>query len=622
MNAITGKILEIDLKKAKWQVSEIPTSTSREYLGGYGLGVKLLMDRMDPRANPLGPGNILGMAAGYLTGTGAIAADRYMVFGKSPSTRGWGDANCGGFFGKRLKQSGFDVILFSEISPKPVYLFVNEGQVELRNANFIWGKDCYETEDQLKEIHGKDCEVACIGPAGENLSKIAGISTDKGRMAARSALGAVMGSKKVKAVVVKGKQKIGIADRDQLKMVRKKYSALMKVNPLVQGLSKFGTSLFFQGCLKGGDTPVKNWSAAYNALEKDDAITEDKMEDFRVKKYVCSSCHIGCGGHEKVDEGQYQTQTPVHKVEYETMGLLGPNLLNESADSLVKINDLCNRYGMDTIGCGGLCAYAIECFENGLISLEQTGGLQLRWGNTDAIITLVEQIGKSEGIGGILAKGFYKSIKVFGKETEKYAMAIRNEAIPAHDPRWSAGLALTYYSDATPARHTQGSTTFPVAGYEQPVMTNEDLSGRAKYHKDNVNLVHALSCSGLCTFCFSVMDYKALPEFLSAVDGTEWTNQEFMETGYRIFVLRHLFNLQAGINFKDFTFPNRVLGNPPLKDGPTKDVSIDLDVLVSEFLEEMGFDKSSTCPPEVLLENLNILEYATGKKNMIKPSVI
>ncbi|MBT4287253.1 MAG: hypothetical protein HOD92_07920, partial [Deltaproteobacteria bacterium] len=466
---------------------------------------------------------------------------------------------------------------------------------------------------KIKEIYGKDCEVACIGPAGEKLSKIAGISTDKGRMAARSALGAVMGSKKLKAVVVKGQQKVNVANPEKLKTVRKKYAQFIKENPLASGLSKFGTSLFFQNCLKGGDTPVKNWSASFKALKKDDTITEDRMEDFRVKKYACSSCRIGCGGHEKIDEGKYQIQNSVHKVEYETMGLLGPNLLNESPDSLVKINDLCNRYGMDTIGCGGLCAYAIECFENGFISLEQSGGLELRWGNTDAIITLIEQIGKSEGLGATLAKGFYKSIKVFGKETEKYAMAVRNEAIPAHDPRWSAGLALTYYSDATPSRHTQGSTTFPVAGYEQPEMNNDELSGRAKYHKDNVNLVHALSCTGLCTFGFSTMDYKAVPEFLSAADGTVWTEQEFMEVGYRIFILRHLFNLKAGINFKDFPFPNRVLGNPPLKDGPTKNVTIDLDLLVSEFLDEMGFDKSSTCPPGTLLEDLNISEYATSQ---------
>ena len=202
MLAVTGKMLTINLKTRNMKGESIPEQLYQEYLGGYGLGIALLLERMDPSTDPLGPGNILGFASGYLTGTGAYIASRFMAFGKSPSTLGWGDANCGGYFGKKMKQSGFDVILFLEQSPEPVYLLVEEGKARLLNADDLWGKDCLETEKALKLKHGKDCEVACIGPAGENLSAIAGISTDMGRFAARSALGAIMGSKQVKAVVL------------------------------------------------------------------------------------------------------------------------------------------------------------------------------------------------------------------------------------------------------------------------------------------------------------------------------------------------------------------------------------------------------------------------------------
>ena len=291
------------------------------------------------------------------------------------------------------------------------------------------------------------------------------------------------------------------------------------------------------------------------------------------------------------------------------MGMLGSNLLNESPESMIYLNDLCNRFGMDSIGCGGLCGFAFECFEHGLITAEDTGGLKLQWGDSDAVIRLAELIGRGEGIGAVLAKGFEHAISVFGEKSRGFAMMVRNEALPAHDPRWSAGLALAYYSNPTPARHTQGSTTFPVAGYEQPEMRNDVLHGQARYHKDNENLVHALSSAGLCTFCFSIIDFKRMVDVLSAADASEWTVDDFMTAGYRIAVLRHIFNLKAGIRFTDFAFPQRVLGNPPLQEGPTAGVSIDLDLLVQEYLQEMEFDPQSCAPSRELLEKLSIVQF-------------
>jgi aldehyde:ferredoxin oxidoreductase len=608
MYSVTGKIAIINLKTKNNKVEEIPKQLYKEYLGGYGLGVALLMERMDPTVNALGPKNILGFATGYLTGTDAYIASRFMVFGKSPSTEGWGESNCGGYFGKKMKQAGFDVILFKEISSEPVYLFVDHGYPQVLKADWLWGKDCYETDDLLKEKHGKDCEIACIGPAGEKLSFIAGISTDKGRFAARSALGAVMGSKKIKAVVLKGNDPITLNDSEKMKKLRKKYLPVFKEG-WGKDLSLYGTSSSYKVALYAGDTPFKNWSSSVEEMKTPESVDAEGLVKYQIKRYGCSGCPICCGGYVDVKKGPFKTKTPVHKVQYETMGMFGPNLLNENIESLIKINDLCNRYGMDTIGCGSLCGFAIECFEKGLISKEDTDGIELNWGDPYSIIFLVDKIGKSEGIGEILSKGFKEATKVFGKRSETYAIAVRNEALPSHDPRWSCSLALTYYSDATPARHTQGSITFPVGGYEMPKFSNTDASGWSKYYKDNVILTQVLNSAGLCLFGYGILDYKTLPDFLEAADGRNWSIDELKEIGLRIYLLRHIFNLRAGVNFRNFSFPKRVLGDPPLNSGATKGVCIDLSTMVDEYQKEMQFDPKTMFPKRDILEKLNIDRY-------------
>ena len=607
MYAVTGKMLTVNLKTIELKAEDIPEQLYQEYLGGYGLGVALLMERMDPATDPLGPGNILGFATGYLTGTRAYIASRFMSFGKSPSTLGWGDSNCGGYLGRKMKQAGFDVILFTEISPEPVYLLVEESKAQLLKANDLWGKDCYETEEALKVKHGKDCEIACIGPAGENLSAVAGISTDMGRFAARSALGAVMGSKRVKAVVLKGKMPIRLADPEKMKNLRKKHLPLFK-----EGfggiLSQYGTMGFYETSIAVGDTPIKNWSSSADEMEGYSG-TADQVLQYQFKRYACNDCPIACGGRLTVDKGAFQTRDKVHKVEYETMGMFGSNLLNNNVEALIKINDLCNCYGLDTIGCGALCAYAIECFEEGYIDKKQTEGIELRWGNAEAIVSLVEKIGKAEGIGAVLSKGFEAAIEVFGSETRKFAIAVRNEGLPAHDPRWSAGLALTYFLDSTPARHTQGSTTFPVAGYEMPEIPGHQATGRAKYHDYNVKLTHVLNAAGLCLFGYIILDYKTLPEFLAAADGRQWDLKKLERIGFRISVLRHLFNYKAGISMNQYNFPERALGNPPLTAGETKGVKVDLGTMFKEYLQEMALDPVTALPSRKVFEELNISHF-------------
>lgn len=604
MYAITGKLLAVDLGKGSCAAEELPPALYREYLGGYGLGVKLLLERMDPACDPLGPANILGFAAGYLTGTGAYIASRFMVFGKSPSTRGWGDANCGGHFGRRLKESGFDTILFLGQAKAPVYLLVEDGKASLQKAEALWGRDTYQTEDELKKRHGADCQVACIGPAGEKLSAIAGICTDKGRFAARSALGAVMGSKKLKAVVVKGRQPIALADKAKMSELRRQHLAAFQ-GDFGSTLTKYGTSMFYEGCLKVGDAPIKNWAESSEALPNLKA-TGDKVLEYQLKRYACSGCPIGCGGQVQVREGPFRTETAVHKVQYETMGLMGSNLLLDDAEALIRINDLCNRYGLDTIGCGGLCAFAIECFERGLITERETGGLKLVWGDAGSIIALVERIGRAEGIGAVLAKGFDEAVRAFGPASAPYAMAVRGEGLPAHDPRWHASLALTYFYDPTPARHTQGSLAFPLAGYTVEGVTPHQCTGLARQHHENANLSHALNALGLCLFGYGMLDYKTVPDFLAAADGTSWSLEELSRAGLRIALARFLFNARAGIVAGEGAFPERALGKPPLEAGETKGVQVDLATMVREYQELLGVDPRTGLPPEKVFQEFGL----------------
>jgi aldehyde:ferredoxin oxidoreductase len=607
MYAVNGRLINVDLSSGELSPQDIPAELYREYLGGYGLGLPLLLERMDPACDALGPDNILGFASGYLTGTGALIGSRFMVFGKSPSSQGWGDANAGGFFGKALKNAGYDCILISGASTEPVYLLIEDGEAILHSAGELWGRDCYETEDMLKQKHGKDCQVTCIGPAGEQLSLIAGISNDKGRIAARSGLGAVMGSKMLKAVVVKGAKEIKLADPEAMKALRKKYLGILKDHPLAQGLNAFGTPMFLEPCLMGGDTPVKNWGGTHEDLKDAESLTAAKVKRYKQKPYGCQGCPIACGGWLKVDSGPYKTDAPVQKVEYETLGMMGANLCIEDIEAIIKLNDICNRMGQDTIGCGGLTAFAMECYENGIIGKEQTGGLELTWGNAEAAVELARQMGLGKGLGAVLAKGFEAAADEFGPDSRQYVMAVRNEGLPAHDPRWNAGLGLTYFTDATPARHTQGNTAFPPAGYGLPPFTNQDQSGRAPHQKRIADITHALNAAGLCLFGFAVLDYKCVPEFLEAAGGEAWSAGELETAGRRIGIVRHLFNLKAGVNFLEHKFPARVLG--PLANGPTAGMTVKLDLMVKELMEEIGLDLNTAKPKEILLQELNLKQF-------------
>ncbi|MAG36218.1 MAG: aldehyde ferredoxin oxidoreductase, partial [Dehalococcoidia bacterium] len=395
-----GKILNVDLSTGRMHDETVDESLWRDFLGGYGIGAKLLYDRMAPGVDPLGPDNLLGFFTGPLTGTPCIEGNRFVVVCKSPLTDTWGDANCGGTFGPQLKFAGYDGILFSGIAEKPVYLAIEDGQAELRDATFLWGEDANETEDMVKEAMGatpgrggKQVEVATIGQAGEKLSLVAAVMNDKGRAAGRSGVGAVMGSKRLKAIGVSGKADVPLFDAEQVQARRREY---MKRHDGAYDLFRdYGTIGITGESSYTGDSPVKNWGGVGpvdfpSGAEK---FRDDTVIAYQDRKYGCWRCTMACGGHMSVKTGPYKGVSH-HKVEYETAASWGTMTLMDDFPALIKLNELCNRYGFDTIGAGCTAAFAVECYENGILTKADTDGIELTWGNDVALIALLEKMAK------------------------------------------------------------------------------------------------------------------------------------------------------------------------------------------------------------------------------------
>lgn len=603
-----GKILWVNLSEGTLQEEVLDEKFYRAFLGGYGLGARILFSRMKPGADPLGPDNILGIATGALTGT-ALGGARYVVVGKSPLTGGWGDANSGGRFGPHLKFSGYDAVFFTGISAKPVYLFIDNGRAELRDAGHLWGKDTFETEDLLRAELGKDVEVACIGPSGEKVSLIASVMNNKGRAAGRSGLGAVMGSKRLKAVAVQGNIKPPLADEQKAAELRKKYAN--ELTGHVTMLRQFGTPAIMIPSVVSGDAPIKNW-AGVAARDFPDAepLGAEAVVAQQERRYACYQCPIGCGGYMKEGVGEYVYEFGANKPEYETLAMFGSNCLNNNLESIIKVNDICNRYGLDTISTGASIAFAIECYENGAITKEDTGGLEMTWGNHKAIVGMTEKLARREGFGDILADGVKVAAKKIGKDTDRFAMHIQGQEIPAHDPKFGFHWALGYRMDATPARHTQGPG-MPLKGLSMTKYDRKSQFGMQPGYKMGHNFSHTVQSIGLCQFVYWAMpSVEAYLELIKAVTGWDITIEELFQIGERIANIRHAFNIREGLNPLQFHIPARVAGKPPKEEGPLKGIMLDEETIAGEYVAAMEWDPKSAKPGKKKLEELGLDDVA------------
>ncbi len=586
-----GKILWVDLSLGKIKVEKPGARMYKDFIGGYGLGARLLYDRQKPGVDPLGPENTLGLITGPLTGTPIPCAARYAVVAKSPLTGGWGDANSGGFFGPYLKFAGYDAVFCTGISPKPVYLLIDEGRAQLKDAGSLWGKDAYETEETLEAEYGKQSRVACIGPAGEKLALISSIMTDKGSAAGRSGLGAVMGSKKLKAVVARGSLPVSLADKEAAQKLRKEHvKALQEAKGFggLESLHKYGTSAMTDNSARTGDTPVKNWGGI-GVVDLPDVkgLNKDVLATYVQKLGGCWYCPVACKATLK-EGNEYKYPAGIRRPEYETQASFGANCGNCNTESINMCGDICNRYGLDTISAGSVIAFAIECYENGILTNNDTGGIELTWGNHRAIVAMTEKMAKREGFGNILADGVKLAAERIGKEAGKFAVHIGGQELGMHDPKLGHNMSAfaRYQLDATPGRHTAGFGPSSFKG-------------------------HVVNASGMCMigFGFNAGPDK-LADFLKAVTGFNYKAEGVLKAGERIANIRHAFNLREGINELKWQAHPRIYGDPPQKEGPLAGVTIDIKAQIYWNLGALDWDPITTRPSKKKLLDLGLKDIA------------
>lgn len=649
MYAYAGKVLWVDLSNGTWHEETLPEKFYQKFLSGLGLGSALIYRDMPAGADPLGPDNILGFVSGLLTGTGSFFTGRWMAVAKSPLTGTWGDANCGGSLAPAIKQCGYDGIFFKGTSQNPVYLYIGPKGPEIRDASDLWGKDAVTGEDLLVERHKgkKRPAVAIIGEAGESLSLISGICNDRGRLAARSGLGAVMGSKKLKAVVLTGSKPIHVAHPVKMRMLSsscyrkailpiqfpnsKLFIGLGKVvsklpfgfmfdGLLLEGLlAKWGTPGLTPYSVETGDTPFKNWAGSKGDLPTMNRATNgEKVIAKEQHKYHCYSCPLGCGGVLKVDDHSIET----HKPEYETIAAFTSLVLCDDMDVVYQVNEYLNRVGMDTISAGNTIAFAMECFSKGWITKEMADGLDLSWGNSTVLLPLLEKMVKREGIGALLADGTRAAAKQLKPESMEAAVQAGGQEIGFHDPRLDPGMGLHASVEPTPGRHTTGSQQYyemyhlwkKVSWAPRPAF----FYGKAsKRNTDGERIVAAVANSeyqqvyngaGGCMFGMLIgVERVPVFEWLNAATGWNFTPDEYMEIGRRIQTVRQAFNVREGIDPMDLKVNKRLWGIP-LKEGPNKGVFFDLPAMMHSYWKEIGWNSENGVPTNETITALELTD--------------
>jgi aldehyde:ferredoxin oxidoreductase len=612
--AYNGKMLTVNLNTGEIAVEHPDESLYREYLGGYGIGARMLWDRVPVGIDPLSPENMLGMFPGLLTGT-PLFGQRWQVVCKSPLTGGWGDANCGGDFGGVLKLAGWDGIMFFGKSARPVYLLIEGDNVSLQDASQYWGTGAIENETALKAVHGKRASVANIGQAGEGLSLISGICNDHGRLAARSGVGAVMGSKNLKAVVAVADRKIISQTPETIKMLRSNLDDMVK--PLKDFFHTFGTTGITAMSALNGDSPVKNWGGVgavdfpQAGLINGGTAINPKMD----KAYGCWHCPVACGAEsvESTNE-KYPYPHHTHRPEYEAMGSFGTMNLMTDPDALIYINHLCNEYGFDVISAGVTVTMAVECFENGIITKEDTDGLQLGWGDADGIVGMLKMMGERTHIGEVFADGVKKAAERLGHGADQFAMHIGGQELPMHDPKLQPEYYTTYKLDPTPGRHTQYEGNKRIGKIPPAPKDFKDYTNRGEHHKGASEFMHVVNSGGMCQFIMMMANTANMPDWFNAVTGWDMDLDEMMHVGERIANLRMAYEVREGENPRLRPVPTRVTGvtNEGTSAGPLEGIKLDTETLEVDFLNACDWDINTAKPSRTKLESLGLKKEAVA----------
>jgi aldehyde:ferredoxin oxidoreductase len=593
MFGYNGKILRINLKERTIKIEALDLEEAKKFIGGRGLGTKILMDEIDPMVEPLSAENKLIFITGPLTGTPVPTGGRYMVVTKSPLSGTIACSNSGGYWGAEFKAAGYDAIIFEDKADVPVYLTIIDDKVEIKDASNLWGKLVTETTDIIKKEMPEKSRVLTIGPGGERLSKMAAIMNDYDRAAGRSGVGAVMGSKNLKAIAVKGSSKPQIADSEKLKEVTSNWMKAIKANGVTgAGLPTYGTAVLVNILNESGLHPTNNFQKSY--FEKADDISGETMtKDYLVRKNPCYRCPIACGRWVKIEDMGIEVGGP----EYETLWSFGSDCGVSDIVATFKANYWCNEYGLDTISVGATIAAAMELRQKGYIKDEELGGIPLEFGNAQAVIDWTIKIGKVEGLGAKMAEGSYRLCEHYG--VPELSMSVKKLDIPAYDPRGIMGQGLEFATSNRGGCHVRGYMISPeILGLPEK-LDRYALEGKAVWVKIFQDLTSAIDSLGLCLFTSFAMgapDYAAL---YNAVCGTEHTAESLLEAGDRIYNIERMFNLQAGIDAAQDTLPKRLL-EEPIPEGPSKGSVHRLSELLPEYYKERGWSEAGIPSKEKL----------------------
>ncbi len=595
MNAWTGTILRINLTTGKITKEPLNVQEARKYIGARGLAAKMLFDEVDPTVDALSPENKLFFAPGPLTGTFAPSVGRYNVVCKSPLTGAIAGSNSGGSFGPELKYAGYDMVIFEGKSPKPVYLWIKDEQVELRDASAIWGKEVPETTEMIRTETDEEAKVACIGPAGEKLSLIACILNELGRAAGRSGVGAVMGSKNLKAVAVVGTGAVTVGNKAAFDAAEQDARAKIKAHPVGgTGLKAYGTDVLVNILNSVGSLPTRNFNDGYFA-NADKIGGETLAKDLLLRPRGCFSCVIECGRATKVTNPKFAGEG--EGPEYETAWGFGPDCGIDNLDAVTKANYLCNDLGLDTISTATTIACAMDLYENGIITLKDTGGIPLNFGDAETMVQMVRMMGAREGFGDKMADGSYRLAASYGHP--EYSMSVKKQEMPAYDPRGVQGIGLHYATSNRGGCHVRGYT-ISVEVLGNPVkMDQHTTEGKPELVITFQNLTAALDSTGACLFTTFGIGGDELAALLSGATGIPYSVEEFMKAGDRIWNLERMWNLAVGMSSKDDQLPTRLVCEP-IPTGPSKGEVSRLPEMLPEYYKLRGWDENGVPTPEKL----------------------
>lgn len=615
-----GKILHVHLNDLKLEVETPPESFYRTYFGGSALGAYYLLKHTPAGADPLGPENTLTLALSVLTGAPISGQSRITAVAKSPVTGGVGDSQAGGFFPAELKFAGFDAIVIHGRASTPVYLWIHNGEAELRPAEHLWGKTTGEVIDLLiEELGDKKIEVLQAGIAGENRVRYAALINMANRANGRTGMGAVMASKNLKAIVVRGKLRPPLADAKGLNQLAR-WGAKEFPDSDVYGLGLFGTAEIIKSQHRAGGLPTRNWtSGAFD--EGWEAISGERMAETILKKRdTCYACTVRCKRVVEIAEGPYKVDPRYGGPEYETLATLGSYCGISDLAAIAYANQLCAMYGIDTISCGATIAWAMDCFERGLITTEDTGGIELRYGNAEAMVQMVEQIAHRQGFGDLLAEGSARAAQAIGRGTEELVMAVKKHELPAHMPQVKRSLALIYAvnpfgADHQSHEHDGAYGSYPkrmaMLGLTNPqpkLVLNEE---KVRYSLITQYLYSALDTLNLCQFVFGPAWHLYGPDHMAEVvrliTGWKISIDDLLTIGARRLNLLRAFNAREGIGRDQDTLPKKLF--QPLQGGRSDGLAVDpgeVERAKDHYYALAGWDVATGMPTRARLEELGL----------------